>query len=77
MAEEQVGAECVGDIVEVGLEVGVDAGVEFDNFEFCLGALLAQPPFTGARPVIQRLPGDVLRLSYLDIDDRKPAQVEA
>ena len=48
------------------------AGIEADNLEFCLEALLSSPPFTGAKPVIERLPGDVLRLSYLEVEDGDP-----
>ncbi len=33
----------------VAVEIGDDAGIEVDNFRFCLEALLAQPPFAGAR----------------------------
>lgn len=56
-------------LVELGLEVGDDAGVEVESLRFCMEALLATPPFGGARVVLVRVPGDVLRLSYLEIDD--------
>jgi Zn finger protein HypA/HybF involved in hydrogenase expression len=69
MAEERLDARRLGQLVSVGLEVGDDAGLEPDNLAFCLEALLAQPPFAGAAPVIQRVRGDVLRLSYLEVDD--------
>ncbi len=59
-------------LVELGVEVGDDAGVEPENLQFCLEALLSQPPWSGARAVIQRVPGDVLRLSYLEVDDGGP-----
>ena len=35
-------------------------------------ALLAQPPFRGAKPIISRLTGDELRLTYLETDDGSP-----
>lgn len=59
-------------VVRVGVEVGDDAGVEVSNLEFCLEALLNEPPFAGATPLISRVPGDVLRVSYLDVDDGRP-----
>ena len=59
-------------MITVGLEVGHDAGLEPDNLRFCLETLLAAPPFAGARPVITQLPGDALRLAYLEIDDGRP-----
>lgn len=58
-----------GRLVGLGVVVGDDAGVEPDNLQFCLEAVLAQPPFGGARAVLRRVPGDELRLDYLEIDD--------
>ncbi|HEU4988744.1 MAG TPA: hypothetical protein VFT41_03050 [Gemmatimonadaceae bacterium] len=58
-----------GTLVAVGVEVGDDAGLELANLEFCLEALLAQPPFGGAKPQCERKPGDVLRVSFLELDD--------
>jgi Zn finger protein HypA/HybF involved in hydrogenase expression len=72
MAEERLDPDELPLLVSVGLEVGHDAGLEPDNLKFCLETLLAAPPFTGARPVITRLPGDALRLTYLEIDDGHP-----
>jgi Zn finger protein HypA/HybF involved in hydrogenase expression len=69
MAEERVGAAGAPRLLAVGLDVGDDCGLEAANLEFCLEALLAQPPFAGARPVIARCAGDVLRLTYLEVDD--------
>lgn len=60
-------------IVEVGLELGDDAGFDLANLEFCLESLLACAPFGRARPVIQRVRGDVFRLSYLEVDDGSAA----
>ena len=71
MTEEKLGTSC-RDLVAVGLEVGDDAGLEIDNLEFCLEVLLTQPPFCGPELEISRLPGDVLRLSYLEVEDGSP-----
>ena len=72
MTEERLGADGLRAVRAVGVEVGENAGIEIGNFEFCLEALLAEPPFAGARPVILRQPGDVLRLAYLEVDDGRP-----
>jgi Zn finger protein HypA/HybF involved in hydrogenase expression len=69
MAEERLDSQELPLLISVGVEVGCDAGLEPDNLQFCLEALLAAPPFAGARPVITRLPGAALRLAYLEIDD--------
>jgi Zn finger protein HypA/HybF involved in hydrogenase expression len=72
MAEERLEPEDLPLLVTVGLEVGHDAGLEPGNLQFCLEALLSAPPFAGARPVITQLPGDALRLAYLEIGDGRP-----
>lgn len=72
VAERHVGRDRLPNVVEVCLAVGDDAGVEADNLEFCLEALLSAPPFAGATPVIRRLPGDVLRVESLEVDDGNP-----
>jgi len=59
-------------LLELGLEVGDDAGVEIESLRFCVEALLSAPPFEGARAMVVRVPGDVLRLTYLEIDDGGP-----
>ena len=69
IAVERVGQEKLPHVVAVGLEVGFDSGVDADNLEFWLEVMLSEPPFAGARPVIERRGGDVLRVSYLEIDD--------
>lgn len=71
MVEERLGPDAPM-LVEIGLDVGACCGLEPENLEFCLDALLAQPPFRGARPVVNRLAGDELRLTYLEIDDGRP-----
>ena len=77
IAEEQTAAAAVPGnaplrLVAVGVQVGDDAGVEPENLQFCLEALLSQPPWSGAQAVIERVGGDVLRLSYLEVDDGGP-----
>ncbi|HWA55964.1 MAG TPA: hydrogenase maturation nickel metallochaperone HypA [Gemmatimonadales bacterium] len=61
-----------GRLLSVGVLVGDDAGFEPESLSFCLEAVLAHPPFGGARPVLNRVPGDALRLEYLEIDDDRP-----
>lgn len=72
MTEERTGTGGAAAVRAVGLEVGDDAGVEIANLQFCLETLLAEPPFSGARPVILRRSGDVLRLAFLEVDDGRP-----
>ena len=72
ITEVQVGLEALPRVREVGVLVGDDSGVEPENLEFCLEALLSQPPFVDARPVLEFCPGDDLRVSYLEIEDDDP-----
>lgn len=72
MTEERLGSAGVATVRAIGLEVGDEAGVEIGNLQFCLETLLAEPPFAGARPVILRRSGDVLRLAFLEVDDGSP-----
>ncbi|MBI4408175.1 MAG: hydrogenase maturation nickel metallochaperone HypA [Gemmatimonadetes bacterium] len=67
LAEERLGRGGLQDLVTVGLEVGNDSGVEAHNLQFCLEALLA-PPFR-ARPLMQLVEGDALRITFLEVDD--------
>jgi Zn finger protein HypA/HybF involved in hydrogenase expression len=69
MTEERLGPDGLRAVRAVAVEVGNDAGIEVGNLEFCLEALLSEPPFNGARPVILRQMGDGLRLAYLEVDD--------
>jgi Zn finger protein HypA/HybF involved in hydrogenase expression len=71
MAEEKLGP-AAPTLVAVGVDVGDDANIEPASLEFCLETLLRQPPFAGARPVVTRCTGDVLSLSYLEVDDGGP-----
>jgi Zn finger protein HypA/HybF involved in hydrogenase expression len=56
----------------VAVEIGTDAGVEVENFRFCMEALLGAPPFAGARLELLPCTGDDLRLTYLEVDDGRP-----
>jgi Zn finger protein HypA/HybF involved in hydrogenase expression len=69
IAELQAGPS-VRNVIAVGVDVGDEAGVEPENLAFCLEAVLATPPFR-AKPVIARCRGDVLRVSYLEVDDER------
>ena len=69
LAERQVGREALRSVTTVAVVVGDDAGVERENLAFCLEALLGMPPFAGARPLLLPVPGDALRLDYLELED--------
>ena len=71
IAEARLG-ETAHQLVTVAVDVGDTAGVEYSSLEFCLEAVLATPPFRGAKPHIVRCNGDVLRVAYLEIDDGSP-----
>jgi Zn finger protein HypA/HybF involved in hydrogenase expression len=71
IAGDRLGRPALGDLVGIGLLVGDDAGVEPANLQFCLDALLAVPPFAGARTEIRRCPGDALRVDYLEVNDER------
>jgi len=68
MAEQRLGVDS-GRLVAVGVTVGDQAGVEPENLAFCLEALLAEPPFSGATLRIRRELGDALHLGYLELVD--------
>lgn len=72
IAEERLGSAGAAGLIAVGVEVGAEAGVEPESLTFCLEALLADPPFAGAKPRIIRQSGDVLRVSYLEVADAGP-----
>ncbi len=72
ITEAHVKADQLCQVVEVGVDVGDEAGVEVSNFEFCLEILLSSPPFGRGRPAIRRLSGNDLRVSYVEIDDGNP-----
>ena len=56
----------------LGVDEGTEAGIEVENFRFCLESLLTEPPFVGARAELQVVPGEVLRLTYVEVDDVGP-----
>ena len=72
IAESRLAPEECGQLSEIGILVGDDAGIEVANLEFCLEALLGGPPFGTARPVISRMAGGDLRVDYLEVDDGRP-----
>jgi Zn finger protein HypA/HybF involved in hydrogenase expression len=72
ITEEHVGPADLGRVVEVGVEVGNNAGIEIDSLEFCLEALLGSAPFGRAVPKIDRLEGDELRVTYVEVEDGSP-----
>lgn len=68
IAAETLGPQapwCTG----VAVRVGHDSGLEPANLQFCLEALLTEPPFAGARATILEGTGDELRVDYLEVDD--------
>lgn len=69
---EQVGPEGLHRVREVGLHVGLESGVEPDALEFALSVLLSEPPFQGARAVLELAPGEDLRVSWLEVEDGGP-----
>lgn len=69
IAEKEIGAEGLGRVREIGIDVGDEAGVDVSSLEFCLEALLSQPPFGQGRPAINRRTGDCLQVTYLEVDD--------
>lgn len=71
LAAEQVDRELLPRVSAVGVEVGDRAGVVIDALEFCLEAVLTEPPFHEARPVVERCRGDVLRLAWIDVEEQE------
>jgi Zn finger protein HypA/HybF involved in hydrogenase expression len=69
IAEARLAHEKLERLVGVGVVVGDEAGIEPANLQFCLDALLAQPPFRGATVKIARCTGDALRVDYLEVDE--------
>jgi len=72
MAEARLRPEELPRLRQVGLLVGSEAGIEPDNLEFCLEALVSAPPFGRAVPAITRTAGDDLALAWLKVDDDGP-----
>jgi Zn finger protein HypA/HybF involved in hydrogenase expression len=40
-----------------------------DNLNFCLETLLSSPPFEKAALSVERVPGNDLRVAWLEVDD--------
>lgn len=72
IVQEKIDAVSLPELTTVAVEIGDDAGVEPESLEFCLEVLLRQPPFSHAKPLLLRVPGDTLRVSYLEVDDGCP-----
>jgi Zn finger protein HypA/HybF involved in hydrogenase expression len=72
ITEQHVGRDKLASVLNVGLDVGDEAGVEIDNLEFCLEVLLSEAPFGKAKPKITRVEGNVLRVTYLEVEDESP-----
>ncbi|HXV86574.1 MAG TPA: hydrogenase maturation nickel metallochaperone HypA [Gemmatimonadales bacterium] len=72
MAQDRLGVARLPSVVAVGVRVGEEAGIEVANLRFCLDALLAEPPFAGARPHLEVRPGADLHLDYLEVEDAGP-----
>jgi Zn finger protein HypA/HybF involved in hydrogenase expression len=70
--EHRIAADRLADIVSVRLEVGDEAGVECDSLQLSLDVLLASPPFAHTKAEILRVPGDVLRVSQVELRDGSP-----
>lgn len=72
IAETRLGTEACPALRVVGVDVGTDAGIDASSLTFCLAALLAQPPFEDAAPMLHRVDGGDLRVAYLEVDDDGP-----
>ena len=72
IVQDRMELEALPELMTVAIEIGNDAGVEPESLEFCLEVLLRQPPFRHAKPLLLQVPGDVLRVSYLEVDDGSP-----
>ena len=56
-------------VQRVAVEVGTEAGVELENFRFCLDTLMQAPPFRGAPAELVTVGGSDLRLAWVEVDD--------
>ena len=70
--EQQLRPHQLPQLVAIGLDVGADANIEMANLQFCLDTLLTHPPFAGATVEVTSVPGEELRIGYLDVDDERP-----
>ncbi|HEU4996160.1 MAG TPA: hydrogenase/urease maturation nickel metallochaperone HypA [Gemmatimonadaceae bacterium] len=69
ITERAIGTRSPSLVREVVLDIGDNAGVDPDNFEFCLTALLQSPPFGAAKPVLRRHAGSVLRVAHIEVEE--------
>lgn len=69
IAQEAVYPTDPSRIVTVGVILGDRSPVEPANFEFCLEVLLREPPFGQGQAVMTRIPGEDLRLDYVEVAD--------
>lgn len=69
ITERAIGGRSATCVTEVVVEVGDEAGLEIQNLEFCLDALLRTPPFANARAVLRREAGDVLRVASVEVEE--------
>ena len=68
-AEEIRAKADAASVTSLGVEVGSHAGVELENFRFCLETLLQDPPFNGTKVELVPVDGEDLRLSWVEVDD--------
>jgi Zn finger protein HypA/HybF involved in hydrogenase expression len=68
LAEEKLGP-AVARCVAVGVDVGTESGVEPSALEFCLEAVLSDPPWKGARAVLTTPPGDIFQVTWFEVED--------
>jgi Zn finger protein HypA/HybF involved in hydrogenase expression len=69
IVEARAGGDLAPFVTSVAVVVGTNAGIEPSSLEFCLEAMLRQPPFRCAMPLIRIEAGDALRVDYLEVDD--------
>ncbi|UCD24312.1 MAG: hypothetical protein JSW51_15035 [Gemmatimonadota bacterium] len=70
--EDRIGLARLARVITVHLEVGAEAGVEFDSLQSSLDVVLTNTPFVQAKAEIQRVTGDALRVSHVEIIDDDP-----
>jgi Zn finger protein HypA/HybF involved in hydrogenase expression len=69
IAEAQAAPRPASAIVSVGVEIGEGTDLVVENLNFCLETLLASPPFERAALAVERVPGNDLRVAWLEVDD--------
>lgn len=72
IAESHVGRARLPQVREVAVVVGDEAGVVRESLAFCLEALLSESPFGRATARLRAVPGDELRVDYLEVEDDGP-----